>query len=621
MRLARRRVGKGGRDVGSGGTNAPAVRLRGRYSSILCLAIAGAIPSGASAQQTPPPIPPQALPPTREEVTRPDIQPVPPPRSRIEVEGGIERAPCALDNPEFGDIKVTLRGVEFEGLSGVDPATLTPAYANLVGQQHPIAIVCDVRDRAATILRQAGYIASVEVPEQRIADGVIRFKVLMAKMVQVRVRGDASGAERTIAGYLGRLTEQPVFNRFDAERYLLLASDLPGYNVRLTLVPAGGAPGEVIGEVTVRRIAALVDANVQNYGSKDLGRWGGLLRGQVFGLTGLGDRTTAAIFTTSDLKEQQTIQLGHDFHLGSEGLGVAGNFTYAWANPSIGDDADVEARTLLATLEVSYPFIRRQSHTLRGSLGFDYVNQDVELDDIDLTRDRLRVGFARLTADAVSLDYSRRGTSVAEPLWRLSGLVELRKGLDVFNATDDCGPTGANCLGAGDVPPSRIEGDATATVLRGSAYGEYRPLPLFTMALGLRGQWSNDPLLSFEEFSAGNYTVGRGYDPGALLGDSGVGLQAELRLGSQVPATARAMAVEGYTFFDHARVHNEDHLFVTPMSRKLSSVGVGARAAWDRFRLDFALAVPLTHVGLLDKRPDPRLLVSLSTRLWPWSFR
>ena len=82
------------------------------------------------------------------------------------------------------------------------------------------------------------------------------------------------------------------------------------------------------------------------------------------------------------------------------------------------------------------------------------------------------------------------------------------------------------------MPPTRLEGDPTATVLRGSAYGEFRPVPRLTLALGLRGQWSNDPLLSFEEFSAGNYTVGRGYDPGTLLGDSGIGLQAELRFGS-----------------------------------------------------------------------------------------
>ena len=572
-------------------------------------------PSVAAAQTAGP-----LLPPTREEVTRQETPTAPVRRPRVDVEGAVERTPCALDNPDFRDIRVTLRDVQFEGLQGLAPDDLAPAYAQYVGTEQPISVVCDVRDRAAALLRDAGYIAAVQVPEQRIADGVVRFRVLMAKLTQVRVRGDAAGAEKVIAGYLNELTEQPVFNRFEAERYLLLASDIPGYSTRMTLRPAGTAPGEVVGDVTVQHIAAYADLNVQNMGSEDLGRWGGLIRGQLFGLTGLGDRTTLSVFTTADFEEQQTVQLGHDFRVGSEGLTVSGNFTYAWARPGI-EDADVEARTLLGTLEVGYPFIRRQASTLRGSAGFDFVNQDVDLDDIDLTRDQLRVGFARLGWDAVSTNFSGGGRSFAEPLWRVTSLLELRKGLDIFDASDPCGPAGADCLGAGDVPPSRIEGRATAGVVRLVTYGEVRPVPRVTVALGARAQYAWKPLLSFEEFSVGNYTVGRGYDPGALLGDRGYGLQSEVRFGSRVPRTAKSAAIEAYAFWDHARVKNLDHLVDLDVSNHLNSVGAGARVTFDRFALDTALAVPLTHVGLLDEKPDPRLLVSLTTRLWPWSYK
>lgn len=563
----------------------------------------------------------QVLPPTREEVTRPEA-PTPPARApRLQVEGEIERAPCALDSPDFANIRFTLRAVEFEGLQDVGADALSPSYASLVGQEQPISAVCEIRDRAATILRDAGYIAAVQVPEQRIADGVVHFRVLMAKLTQVRVRGDATGAERTIAGYLDQLTEQPVFNRYEAERYLLLASDLPGYNVRLTLRPAGTAPGEVVGDVTVQRIPAFVDFNVQNGGSRELGRWGALVRGQAFGLTGLGDRTTLSLFSTADFKEQQTVQLGHDFRLGAEGLSVSGLFTYAWARPHTEDDSDVDARTLLGTLEVGYPFVRRQASTVRGSLGFDLVNQDVEIDSIDLTRDRLRVGFARLGWDALSTNFSAPGRSFAEPLWRVSSLLEFRKGLDLFGASKPCGPTGAACLGVGDIPPSRIDGRATAAVLRANVYGEFRPVRRVTAALGARAQYSWKPLFSFEEFSAGNYTVGRGYDPGALLGDRGVGTQAELRFGSTVPSAAKRVAVEGYGFWDHARVKNLDKLFPVDGAQHLNSVGAGARFNYDRFSLDTTVAVPLTRVGLLDEKPPVRFLINLTTRLWPWSYK
>jgi hemolysin activation/secretion protein len=127
-------------------------------------------------------------------------------------------------------------------------------------------------------------------------------------------------------------------------------------------------------------------------------------------------------------------------------------------------------------------------------------------------------------------------------------------------------------------------------------------------------------LLSFEEFSAGNYTAGRGYDPGSLLGDMGFGTQAEIRYGSRIPLSARRPAVEGYIFWDHALVRNRGGSFIIAGKEHLNSVGGGARVNWDRFVLDAGLAVPLTRVGPLNQRPDPRVLVSLTSRLWPWRY-
>ena len=604
------------------GSGLAIARAVGRASMRVLLSSTLLFPSAAALGQAAPP-PPTAgtiLPPTREEVTRQGTAPPAPRGPQLEVEGGIERAPCALEGPQFEAIHFTLRGAEFDGLQGLTRAQLASAYAPYVGRDVPISVVCEIRDRAGTILRNAGYIAAVQVPEQRIADGTVRFEVLMAHLTQVRVRGDATGAESIIAGYLNQLTKQPVFNKFEAERYLLLASDLPGYTVRLTLRPAGTAPGDVIGDVIVQRLPAYVDMNVQNGGSKELGRWGGLLREQFFGLTGLADRTTLSLFSTSDFREQQTLQLGHDFRFGHEGMSLSGNFTYAWAQPSV-PHANVLAKTLLGTVELGYPLVRSEAETIRGSVGMDYVNQDVDLNGIKLTRDRVRVGFLRLGIDAQKTQFSSAVWNQAEPPWRVSALLELRQGMRIFGATHDCGPAGVNCLGPTDVPPSRIEGQSDATVLRYTAYGEYRPIPKLTFALNTRAQYAWRPLLSFEEFAAGNYTAGRGYDPGALLGDSGFGSQAEIRIGSRIPVSAKKPAAEGYAFWDYAFVGNEDRFFVTPGATRLNSVGGGVRVNFDRFVLDAALAVPLNRVGPLNEKPSPRFLISLTSRLWPWSYR
>lgn len=561
---------------------------------------------------------PPATPPTRDEVRRPVAPRTDEERSRLEVEGELERAPCALDRPEHASIRFTPTGADFENLRGLPSERLRPAYAPFLGTEQPLSVICDIRDRAAALLREAGYIAAIEVPEQRIEGGRLRFRVLMARLVALRVRGDAGRNERLIARYLEPLTGQDVFNARDAERYLLLASDLPGYNVRLALRPAGTAPGEVVGDVTVVRLPGQLDFNVQNYGSEAVGRGGLLLRGQLFGLTGMGDRTILALYSTADLEDQQTIQAAHDFRLGGEGLQVGGQITYSWARPQLGAVGfDIRSRTLFATLEAHYPLIRSQLLSLRVGGGVDLVDQRVEISGLPLSDEKLRILFARAAFDASSAP--RQGL---DPRWRLEGSAELRRGLRAFGASRGCNADFSDCTAAGLVPPSRLEGNPAATVVRAAVSGEFRPAAELGFFLGFSAQHGSSPLFAFEEYSAGNYTVGRGYDPATIVGDRGVGLQAEVRFWRLAPQSPLDLALQPYIFFDSAWVRNEDRFFLAGGSDDLQSAGAGVRGLLgDRVQFDVALAVPLSRAGFLTERPDPRLLISLTTRLWPGSLR
>lgn len=586
----------------------------GRRFSILLLA-GMASPAIAQAQ----------IAPTREEIQRERVlTPQARTGARLSVEGGIERAPCPLADARFADIRVTISDVRFNNLTAVPAEALRAAWARHAGQSVPIATVCEIRDEAATILRRMGYLAAVQVPPQKIEGGVVQFDVLMAKLIAIQVRGDAGRSERQIAGYLEKIREQPVFNIHEAERYLLLARDLPGYDVRLTLRPAGTVPGEVIGEVSVVHTPIQLDANIQNYGSRDVGRFGGVARVQFNGLTGLGDQTTVSVFSTADFEEQIVLQAGHAFRLGSGGLTLAGDFTYAWTRPDIGGGLDLRSNTLVASLGLSYPIIRSQSTNLFAAAGFDYVDQKVDFRTDPVTtisKDKLRVAFAQLNYDAIdpaSLS-STRGYSAAEPRWRTGIALELRQGLDIFGASKPCGPGFVNCAFP-NTPLSRIDADPTAFVARATGYAEFRPTPLFAINLAPRAQWAPDPLLSYEEFSAGNYTVGRGYDPGSIIGDSGIGVQAELRYGSILPRGANAFAFQPYVFFDAAKIWNEDTTLPVIGRTRLYSAGGGVRAAWgDHARLDAAVAVPLRRTGLQLEKPDPRFLISLTVKFLPWN--
>ena len=92
-----------------------------------------------------------------------------------------------------------------------------------------------------------------------------------------------------------------------------------------------------------------------------------------------------------------------------------------------------------------------------------------------------------------------------------------------------------------------------------------------------------------------------------------------MRFGSILPKAADRASVQPYLFFDVAKVYNEDRL-TADVNNKLSSIGAGVRSLYRGATLDVALAVPLERAGLQTRTPDPRLLISLTTRLFPWSF-
>ncbi len=541
----------------------------------------------------------QSLAPTREELTR-ITQPPAQPRPSLNIVGGIERSPCPLADPRYADVKVTIREVVFNNLKGATPEEMRAAWSPFAGSEQPVAVLCEIRDAAATMLRDKGYLAAVQVPTQKIENGVVRMETLYARITTIRARGETGGAEAKLAAYLNKLTEDEYFDRNRAERYLLLARDLPGYNVQLTLKPAGTGPGELIGEVAVLHRPYTVDVMVQNLAARQTGRWGGQVRAQLFGLTGMGDSTTLSFYSTADFSEEKILQAAHSFRPGSEGLTIDGQFTYAWAKPDIGgNDAvpDLKSKTLFWTIDARYPLVRSQSSNLWGGIGFDFVDQKVHFFE-PLARDKLRVLWLRADWDAVDLTSRRPG-------WRVSASAELRHGLGIFDATD----------GNEDVPPSRADADATATLLRMSGQAEVALGRDFAISVIPRLQYAFDALLSFEEFTAGNYTIGRGYEPATLSGDSGAGIGMELRGPRMLPIKQSNFSVQPYLFGDAAWAWNKHD---GEGADRLTSAGGGVRAELaDRFLLDGTVAVPLEKAGFENRKGDVRLLVTLTTRILP----
>ncbi len=579
------------------------------------LAASLALPSAGLAQQTAP---------TREELNRQGIEAeLRGDRNAVSVADEIERAPCPLAAEQFADLTFTFIRANFEGLGEVDASLLDASWADYVGQEIPVATICEIRDRAATALRAKGYLAAVQVPVQTIGEGAVQFDVLLARIRQVQVRGDAGASAGALQNYLNKLQSEKAFNTKEAERYLLLARDIPGLDVRLTLQPLpaeqGGRPGDVVGVFDVVSQPVVVDANIQNYGSQQIGRGGALARVRVNGLTGLGDETMLSAYTDLEFEEQFVVSGHHEFRVGAEGLtfGVAG--TYALTQPDIVGANLFETQTFIGSAYARYPIIRSQAQNLALSVGGDLIDQSVEFSGLDFTEDNLRVGFVRLDlagSDEDSIN-GRGGYSAVEPKTAYYASLEVRQGLDILGASPSCGVGFVNCLTPGLIPPSRLDADPTGFLIRGETSATYRPVPEFGLTGRTRFQYSDDALLGYEQYSGGNFTIGRGYDPGAIIGDRGFGVQLEAFYGSLIPQSPDGFAFQPFVFFDLAQVTVNNVGGDT--SDRLASTGGGVRATIGRqASLDFAVAVPLERTNFATSRGDVRALLSLTVQIEPW---
>lgn len=491
-------------------------------------------------------------------------------------------APCAF---EASDLRFTLESVEFQGGRSLSSAELAQAYEGLAGREIPLAEICRIRDRAASAYFDVGILARVEIPEQRISEGRLILQVFEASIAEVNVTGEAGPGRRQVERILGSLQGAPVFDMKVVQRKLLLASETPGMRVKATVRPSQAADGAVALDIAVSRDALDGTAAIQNYGSEIQGPWTGLARLDLNSFTPLGERTSLVVTATSDFEEQRVIQLLEQVPLNADGLVGRLSLAYGQTRPGgVLEPLGLEGTSVVGNLEAAWPMLRSRRRNIVLSGGLEWADQKTEFGSFVLTRDELRIATLRLEGDY----RSQPGTLPVAA----AGGIELRQGLDALGASE-----------AGSLELSRFGGKPDATALRLDLRAEAAVAPRFSLGFRGQAQWSDDRLLSYEQISAGNYTIGRGYEPSTLSGDRGVAAAFEARYEPPIPFGASVFA-----FYDTASIKR-----LGAGSSTVDSVGGGVR-----LRLHPRFDVELTYANPLDDVPgaDERLLVNLVTRLF-----
>lgn len=560
--------------------------------SFFALLLIGGAMAGTMSQaraQGAPNVPPAALPDIRlRQLPSPEA-----PRTAPELE---TPPPAPREAPKgAAAVRFRLQRVELFGVTVYSEDQLTAAFTPLIGTQVTLADIYRLAKEIERRYREDGYfLTRVLVPAQTVEDGRVRIQVLEGFVSTVRIEGDVGDVQSLLDRYLQPVTHERPLRYATLERALLLANDVAGISVAGVLQPAPREPGAADLVVTASRTPFEASALADNLGDDYTGRYEFAASASSNAWTSLGERITAVGFITNpwDEHNQKVGQLSSSWRIGSSGLALETIYSYGVSNPgSAVEPANVDGTTWLAGVSGVYPFLRSRNLNLSGRLGFEAINDDVDVfGDQTLSRDRLRDAF--LTA---TLDF--------RDSWRGSNTLEttVRQGLPVMGATR-----------GSDTNKSRENGTAQATLFQGSMS---RLQPLYgNLALYLitGGQYAFASVLSEQEFLLGGAQFGRGYDYATLAGDSGIGGTAELRYTQPLPLSYLDR-IQLFGFFDGGRIWDRE----TVDDDQLTSAGGGIRLfPLDKLFLELVAAQPLSlDSGRSGGGRDPQFLFRVVGRL------
>ena len=488
------------------------------------------------------------------------------------------------------NVRLILNEISIEGATVIPVQRLNAQARRYVDREITGADIFELAQSLTAIYRNEGYLLSqVIVPPQSLADRRLTLRVVEGYIANVHVEGDPDA--RAMLLELGeRIKASRPLEAGALERYLLIANDLPGLQLRSVLTPSqtpGAADLTLI--ATVKRVEGYV--SLDNYGSKYLGP--GQFNASVAANRLFGNDQLRFGGTTTGNGELNYGQLSYANVLSSEGVRILLSASRANTHPGdVLDPFDVRGRADTLIASVGYPVWRTRNGSVLGRAVFDVRNVDSDVLGVRVIEDRVRAVRVGLTW--IGLDRLDGSSSFD---------FEVSKGV---GGTDEDDPL-----------KSRAGADAkTGKIV--VEFERYQPLGAnFGFTLGFAAQWADDPLLSPEQYALGGRRYGRAYEPAELVGDRALAFRIEPSYTARTASWARVYQL--YAFWDGGLVRDVETLPGGQDTRSLASAGFGTRigtignlaatleAAWPLTR-------PVASYVADGKGNDVRILGSLTAR-------
>jgi hemolysin activation/secretion protein len=536
---------------------------------------------------------------------------VDPPAPRAVADGPVISLPSTQAPAGAATVFLVVRRVQVEGSTVYRAEELAALYQDIVGKRVSLQAVYDLAARFTAKYGNDGYVLSrAIVPPQELSPGgaTVRIKVIEGYVDKVEWPAALSRYRDFFSEYTAKIIAQRPTNIRTIERYLLLASDLPGLKFKNTLKPSASETGgaTLVVEVTEKPIE--FNARVDNRGSKARGPLQFLVGASLNNIFHQHEALTVNYAAASPQKELQYVSAAYRQVLTSEGLTLFSTASYSWGFPGTPDlrIIDFNTRSTYAETGLSYPVIRSRERNLQlSALAFmsDSRNDTNIPGSERFQRDYLRGIRLRVDADA------------ADPLQGINQVnVYFSQGFEGLGSSRNLPPIAvdplihevfpklSNDLGRADF--SKIEAQVS----------RLQPLVAgFSVFAAAYAQYAFTPLLAPEQCGYGGRFFGRAFDPSQFTGDSCWEVLGELRFDLPL-GVAQVSQAQLYAFADHGELYNRGQLPPLADWTNGSSIGGGLRLGWqNQFSADLSVAKAVDH-GPIDVRDEWRFYFILQGR-------
>jgi len=472
---------------------------------------------------------------------------------------------------------LTVSRFSFSGNTLFGEDVLAPLVADYVNRPITLGQLYEAADKVADFYARQGYaLASVNVPAQKIKDGVVRLEVIEGHIGKIGFEGRRRYREDILRGFAHHTGTKDAYRTGPLEQDLQALNALPGLAARAVIQP-GADYGT--SDITVKLQEDPLEGYVvtDNYGRKDTGEYRVSASATLNNPGGIADQFTV-LGTHSTNNRLNYGYFDYNLPVDFSGTRLDLNFGHAYFDAA---PANIPGRNNNLQISLIHPWLRDSSDTLTTTAGFLHTDGNADLAGI-------RISDTNINLLNLGLTWSHIWSSSAVTQYSASAHTN-------FSQSFSRGPFNE------DRNRERLRLEVNLQHLQ--------PLPAHLQALlQADAVYSPDPLADTEQMSIGGPTTLRGFPTSEARGDRGFFTQLTLRR----PWTFGKAAVVPRIYVDTGLVDSKSFAPGNNHSDSLTSVGLGTDLIYRTVDLKVDWSYPLDSTPVSDGRDDGRVYAALS---------